>query len=148
MQFKAKLDGLGVPTSPLKNYSSGHAVPQTAGSLATVYNFFNQYLTPPSVLTKLENPVQISESDIQLSVSPNPASEKLQLKYSISAPGRVSIALYNLSGIKLYNTENQIKNAGMQTETIYFENLNLPTGIYYIKVVSDGMQRIQKFLKK
>lgn len=148
VQFKAKLDGLGVSTSLLKNYGSGHAVPQTAGSLATVYNFFNQYLTPPSVLTKLENPPQNSDSDMQLSVSPNPATEKLQLKYNISAPGRVNIALYNLSGIKLYSTENQTKNTGIQTETICFENLNLSAGIYYIKVLSGGMQRIQKFLKK
>ncbi|MDP4209551.1 MAG: hypothetical protein Q8928_12125 [Bacteroidota bacterium] len=46
--FKAKLDSLGVPTSTLVNYGTGHAIPQTSASLSTLYNFFNQYLAPPT----------------------------------------------------------------------------------------------------
>ena len=57
-RFKEKLDGLGVPTVILKDYGAGHSVPQTSSSLTTVYNFFKQYLTPPSVITAIEGKVQ------------------------------------------------------------------------------------------
>lgn len=47
--FKAKLDSLHVPTSMLVNYGKGHAIPQTAASLNSLYQFFRQYLKPPRV---------------------------------------------------------------------------------------------------
>jgi hypothetical protein len=47
--FKTKLDSLGVPTSTLINYGTGHAVPQTSTSLTKVYNFFKKYLAPPII---------------------------------------------------------------------------------------------------
>lgn len=48
--LKNKLDHLGVPTSTLINYGKGHALPQTASSLNTLYSFFKSYLTPPKVI--------------------------------------------------------------------------------------------------
>ncbi|RVT72289.1 hypothetical protein EOD40_15945 [Flavobacterium sufflavum] len=45
--LKSKLDHLGVPTSTLINYGKGHAIPQTASSLNTLYSFFKNYLNPP-----------------------------------------------------------------------------------------------------
>lgn len=44
--LKAKLDSLGVPTSTLVDYGTGHAVPQTSASLGKLYSFFKQYLLP------------------------------------------------------------------------------------------------------
>ena len=145
-QFKAKLDGLGVPTSLITNYGTGHAVPQTSASLTTVYNFFNQYLTPPNVKTGIETTVQ--NTDLLLTLSPNPATVELTLKFSTSTVGKLNIVLYNLSGMVIYNTEKQLDNIGLQTETIRLDNLNLSQGIYYVKVISSEMQGIQKFMKK
>lgn len=47
--LRAKLDSLGVPTSTLIDYGTGHSVPQTEASLTEMYNFFRRYLTPPVV---------------------------------------------------------------------------------------------------
>ncbi|MDD4991949.1 MAG: hypothetical protein PHR83_06940 [Paludibacter sp.] len=99
--FKAKLDSLGVPTAAITNYGTGHAVPQTSGPLTSVYSFFKQYLTPPSVATAL-NDVSLSFTELQL--FPNPATDKVKLTFSIPTAGKVNIALYNLSGIELSKT--------------------------------------------
>ncbi|MFV0366445.1 MAG: alpha/beta hydrolase family protein [Mangrovibacterium sp.] len=40
--FKHKLDSLGVPTSTLIDYGTGHSVPQTPESLQVLYDFFGQ----------------------------------------------------------------------------------------------------------
>lgn len=146
VQFKAKLDALSVPTSVITNYGTGHAVPQTSASLTTVYNFFNQYLTPPNVTTGIEN--QLQNSALSLTLSPNPATTDVILKFSVSTIAKLNITLYNLTGIELYKSEKQVDNTGMQTETIHLENLNLSQGIYYVKVQTNEMQGIQKLLKK
>jgi len=147
-QFKAKLDALGVPTSTITNYGTGHAVPQTSVPLTTVYNFFNQYLTPPSVVTGIDNPVQLVTNGMQLALSPNPATDKLQLTFNLTEGGKAQIVLYNLSGIVIYKIETPFNQPGLQSETIQLDKLNLPQGIYFVKVVNNNMQGIQKFMKK
>ncbi len=47
--FKNKLDSLAVPTSTLINYGKGHAIPQTASSLKTLYDFFENHLKTPQI---------------------------------------------------------------------------------------------------
>ena len=147
-QFKAKLDALGVPTSTITNYGTGHAVPQTSVPLTTVYNFFNQYLTPPSVVTGIDNPVQLVTNGMQLALSPNPATDKLQLTFNLTEGGKAQIVLYNLSGIVIYKIETPFNQPGLLSETIQLDKLNLPQGIYFVKVVNNNMQGIQKFMKK
>jgi len=145
-QFKSKLDALGVPTSTITNYGTGHAVPQTSAPLSTVYTFFNKYLTPPSVTTGINNPMRTD--NLQLTLAPNPAIDELQLTFSLSKAGKGQIVLCNLSGIVLYKSERNFVNTGLQNETIHLDELSLPQGIYFVKVVSEGVQGIMKFAKK
>jgi len=144
--FKAKLDSLGVPTSSMTNYGTGHAVPQTGAALTTIYNFFKKYLSPPTVLTGLNNPVQESATDIQLVLSPNPARDQVQIKLSNVHAGKVQIILCSLPGVVVYKTEKRYDNAGLQTETVNLNQLNLPKGIYFIKVVTGGIRDCKEFL--
>jgi hypothetical protein len=144
--FKARLDSLGVPTSQITNYGTAHAVPKTAAPLTTLYNFFKEYLTPPSVTTGLSRPIQLD--DLQVSISPNPATDKLHLSFNITEASNVKIELYNLSGIVLYRTEKKLDNIGYKNETIELDKLNLPQGIYFVKVKFDGMEGLNKFVKK
>lgn len=144
--LKARLDSLGVPNSAVTNYGTGHAVPQTAVPLSTVYNFFNQYLTPPSVITGLNKP--IPDMDMQFSLSPNPATDAVNLIFSQANAGKVQIELCNLSGVQFYKTEKKYNHAGLQNETIQLDKLNLPQGVYFVKISTNGMQGINKFIKK
>jgi dienelactone hydrolase len=146
VQFKAKLDGLGVPTSTVTNYGTGHAVPQTSASLAMIYNFLNKYLVPPNIVNAgIDSPTQPLSIDMQL--FPNPATDRVRLTFNLSNAGKVTIILYNLSGIVLSRIEKQYNNSGLQSETIQFDKLKLSQGVYYIKVAAAGMQGIKKLLK-
>jgi hypothetical protein len=145
--FKAKLDSLGVTTSVITNYGTGHAVPQTSGPLTTVYNFFNRYLTPSSVLTGINDPVATG-MDMSLTLSPNPATDNVKLSFSLSKACKIQIVLFNLSGIVLSETEKHYDGSGVQSETIHLNELNLPAGIYFVKVTGVGIQGIKKFMKE
>jgi hypothetical protein len=135
---------MGVATSTIVNYGTGHAVPQTSAPLTTVYTFFKQYLTPPSMATGIVVP---TEKTIPLTLSPNPTSNKVQLTFNLSKPGDVRLELYNLSGRMLYKNEKHVECAGIQTDTINLAALNLAEGVYYVKVDAGGFQGINKFVK-
>ena len=46
--MKAKLESLGVETQTLKDYSSGHAVPQTEAALQQMYTFLLNHVATPT----------------------------------------------------------------------------------------------------
>ncbi|HRZ98523.1 MAG TPA: T9SS type A sorting domain-containing protein [Paludibacter sp.] len=146
VHFKARLDSLGVPTSQITNYGTGHNVPQTAAPLTTMYDFFKQYLTPPGVSTGIKNLNQ--EDKFQIKILPNPASDKIQFTYQLNTTGKIEIELLDLSGISVYKTEKQANNSTEHTEIIDLENFQLAQGIYFLKITSSGMQEINKFIKK
>jgi len=85
---------------------------------------------------------------MQLSLSPNPATNEVHLIFSLPKAGKVQIALFNLSGIAIYKTEKVYDSVGKQNETIHLDKLNLPQGLYCVKVVADGMTGIKKVTKK
>jgi dienelactone hydrolase len=142
--FKARLDSLGVPTSSITNYGTGHAVPQTSASLTTVYDFFNKYLTPPSVKTAI---FPVYTETLSFTLSPNPCSDKIRLTFNLTLAAKVLIELYNTAGVMLYKTEENCNALGVQSETIQLDELNLTQGVYFLKVASESLQGVQKFIK-
>ena len=47
--MKARLDAVGTPTATLIDYSSGHAVPQTAAILQSMYDFLTSHIPSPII---------------------------------------------------------------------------------------------------
>jgi phosphoglycolate phosphatase-like HAD superfamily hydrolase/dienelactone hydrolase len=147
--FKAKLDSLGVPTSTLIDYGTGHSVPQTDETLSKLYDFFNKYLKADSTQTDIRTiATEEGRDDMPLTLSPNPAVGEVQILFNLAKTGPVQIELYSASGTMLYKTEKYYDRAGWQKAKINLdEPKRLQDGIYYVKVAADGMQGIQKLVK-
>ncbi|MBN1187969.1 MAG: T9SS type A sorting domain-containing protein [Bacteroidales bacterium] len=91
--------------------------------------------------------IKVNTRNIPLSLSPNPVSDEMNILFSLAKAGKVEIEVYNLSGIMLYKTEKLCCQAGPQSETINIDELNLPQGIYFMKLSSDSMQGFREFVK-
>lgn len=143
-KLKTKLTNLGVPTAAITNYGTGHSVPQTDVPLTQMYNFFSQYLTPPSIYTGLEAVNLESENPFTLSV--NYENNKLNLRYKLNNAGKTCIIIYNLSGIELYKSE-KTNDIETQSITLDLSDLNLGSGMYFVKVYSSGLQSTKRFVK-
>ena len=85
--------------------------------------------------------------DTPLMVSPNPASNELQLSFNISKADNLQITMYSLSGNVIYQKDKQYYLPGLHHETLKLTELNLPKGIYYVKVSGKESQGIKKFIK-
>jgi hypothetical protein len=142
--FKAKLDSLGITTDSVINYGISHAVPQTAGPLTKVYNFFKTYLTPPSMAAGL---AQTVDRVLSLSVLPNLASNTIQLTFTLAQAGTVQIELFDISGKVWYKNEKYFERTGLQSDTIHLAAPPLSNGVYYVRVTAGGVQGLSKFVK-
>ena len=84
-------------------------------------------------------------TEINLSVFPNPATDKVNLSYTLKEKGTVSIKLYTLNGDFAADLLNETQEVGMQKTTI-----NLPValakGLYLIRFNVNGNLTTQKLM--
>lgn len=145
--FKRKLDELGVTTSIMTNYGTGHAVPQKESDLTKLYKFFEQYLTPPSVE---DNSTGLNTNNAQktiaISLTPNPATENVNISFNHKEKSSVQITLSNLSGTVLYKTDLQQSSSNKYSENINLAALNLSQGVYFVNILSETITGSQKLI--
>ncbi len=63
-------------------------------------------------------------------VYPNPASDKANIDFTLSASGNVTIDIYNVYGKLVANVFNSFINDGFNS--VNFNTKDLPTGVYFI----------------
>jgi hypothetical protein len=153
VHFKDKLDSLGVPTSSLINYGTGHSVPQTDTSLTQLYNFFVQYLIPPTLHFKPDTTPQINSAGkistyrTDAVFFPNPAKDMIAFKFKLEKSSTVKFMLCNISGQIVYTQEKQFLESGQHSETIDLRSLNVAPGIYFANAIMGDRYLGWKFIK-
>ena len=75
---------------------------------------------------------------------PNPFNPTTRINFDVPAPGIVNIKLYNLLGSEVATLFNGYKEAGYHAIT--FDASNLPSGIYFYKMVSDKFVSVRKMV--
>ncbi len=73
---------------------------------------------------------------------PNPFNPSTIIDYSISSDNNVEIKVYNLLGIEVATLVNELKKSGKYS--IEFYSNNLPSGIYFYKIVSGSNSVVKK----
>lgn len=99
-------------------------------------------------LTLVQSPVGIErpdQSQVNLSVVPNPATDNIRIAYALEQRGLVNISLYNTAGEFVAQLLNETQDPGSQS----FET-RLPMGIahgaYLVKLSVDGKEMMKKLL--
>ncbi len=83
-----------------------------------------------------------SKGDNQISIYPNPASSKTELKIGMSKQENVSVQVIDMTGKKVADIFNGTMNEGSQTLTINTENL--ASGLYQVKMMIGNKVTTQK----
>jgi hypothetical protein len=103
------------------------------------YNFIRNALILTGIEPDVTSGAETSSQNEKMRIWPVPASDELQLDLSAFGEGQVEIDILNNLGIEF----TRMLNAGKHT-TISLEGLD--PGIYFLRVISKGMQRIEKFV--
>jgi hypothetical protein len=94
---------------------------------------------PTSTQTKL------TDGKLKAKLYPNPATDQVNLGFSIPERGKLSIELFQANGILLKTLGNELFDAG--NHQIYLNTGNLSSGIYWIRLRSDTDTQTTKLIK-
>jgi len=106
------------------------------------------FIAPGGFLINIiTEPIQsIYEPVTNIQLSPNPTSNTTTLTLNIDTPGHLCITLNNLLGQELFEIHNAFTTENsFATE---FSIKDLPTGIYYIKILHNDIAIIEKLIKQ
>jgi len=80
----------------------------------------------------------------KLEIAPNPASEITIVQIEFSEQKEISIEMYSSVGELLY----EMKNDKIQSKTYSLNVSNYPSGMYFVKVSSEGQQVVKRLVVK
>jgi hypothetical protein len=147
-KFKEKLEEWAIPPVSLVDYGSGHSVPKDSASLKKLYDFFDQYLTPPSLDedTTQSSLSAVKNKQLPLMLSYNSSREELSVRFSLTQAAQVEIQLFDMAGMLVFSTEKKAREAGLCTELINLNKLGLQQGIYHVRLRAGGLNTVGKFV--
>ncbi|MEP7217463.1 MAG: T9SS type A sorting domain-containing protein [Bacteroidota bacterium] len=67
---------------------------------------------------------------------PNPARERITLRYALPQPGNVSVALFDMTGQQVLTKSQQMFQTGEHADILDISSL--PGGAYYYRIIVDG----------
>lgn len=96
--------------------------------------------TPPATSV-----TELNKAFNGLEAYPNPLHGALNLRFSLPTDAAVQIALYDLTGKKVSSLYNQNTAAG--SHALQFETSSLPSGMYLLRLESQGQSQVIKLVK-
>jgi hypothetical protein len=81
------------------------------------------------------------DSDIKITLSPNPLKQNGTLSYYIVSPTRVEIKLIDIQGNLVKTLINEYKNEG--PHDIVWDTSNLKAGVYFLQLISNKTKTIK-----
>jgi alcohol dehydrogenase YqhD (iron-dependent ADH family) len=96
--------------------------------------FFLQVLSTPELTTGISENIR----EVQFSCFPNPASEKLTVKFNVLQPSKIKIVLAAMNGSILDSKESTYISAGIHSETFKISN-NIASQLVQLIVYVDDV---------
>lgn len=99
--------------------------------------------------TEIEiNNYEVDQYPLKVDVFPNPFNPTLNVKIQLKSKGNIRIALFDISGRKVYSSSNILINT-LNMIKIDASNINLSSGMYFVCVKNENTSVIKKvvFLK-
>lgn len=88
---------------------------------------------------------EITDNTLRLDIYPNPAKEKINIRFFQENPGKTNICIFNLSGQIVYSDEI---SAGRGVEEYVIPVGNLRQGVYFLRITNgDGATKVIKVVR-
>jgi hypothetical protein len=95
-------------------------------------------------LSKTATGISEVKPQLEFSVFPNPASDKITLSYTIMEASHMAVSVMDVSGRKLADVSNSTEAAGTYHKEVTLSAL--PPGIYFLNITINGQHINHKFV--
>ena len=109
----------------------------SADNFGRMQNLF--HVTAPAAVNELEN-------EYHFRIAPNPFSSFTTLTYTPNKPDAVTTEVFDIFGRKIFSHEDGRPSPGTHTLKIDAAELNLSSGIYYLRFAAGGRSITKKIL--
>ena len=89
----------------------------------------------------------VSNDNSTFEVFPNPASDFINVSYTLNLSGIVNIRIMNAAGVEVANILKESQDPGQYRNTFSL-NSDLASGIYYVSLISSNQSFINKLIIK
>jgi hypothetical protein len=108
-----------------------------------------QKIYPCLAITESTNPVvgSIVHNNSDFQTFPNPFAGQTTIRFTVAKAGKVSVHVYSITGTRIRTVFKGNANAGTHNALWNGKNENggkLPAGVYFVKMISHGLSRVQK----
>lgn len=120
----------------------------TDHNLAKGTSLYRIKVTRRSGAVKYSNVAAIindSQGMLITGVWPNPVTDKASLMLTMARAGKVSVAVYNLSGVQVKQWVTAVSEG---TNAVNLVTTNLPAGMYTVQVSNEESRSLYKFVKQ
>jgi hypothetical protein len=114
-----------------------------AWGIAYIDDVFMAKGTPPTSNVKHKKPIVPAELSLMQNY-PNPFNPKTRISYSIPAPSKVELVVFDLLGKKVKTLVNEEKPVG--TFEVVFDGSDYSNGTYFYKLTTDAQSITRKML--
>jgi len=97
-----------------------------------------------AIITSVSNSKGIPDDYLLCQNYPNPFNPYTEIKYSLSKNGYTKLEIYNMVGQSVRSLVNEYQNAG--NYQIIFNANNLPSGIYFYRLLSGAYTQTKKMV--
>ena len=99
--------------------------------------------TTDTVISPEKQSIPAEQSTLKL--YPNPCTNTLTIEFDLSENSNVSLSVYNLNGIKIYNEQLNVQASG--AHKMQFNASSLAVGLYIVAITTDKMVIKKNFIK-
>lgn len=121
----------------------------TVDSANSVYNYLNYIVDSATIYIVPDAGVgiqNIAAKEDKFSVYPNPSKGNATIEYRIGIDADVTLAVYNMLGVKVTELVNTHQQAGTYKYNLNDKNSSLKSGVYFVTLVSNGKTNIHKII--
>jgi uncharacterized repeat protein (TIGR01451 family) len=144
--YEASQGYIGYSVQLIDNLPIGSEIKNTA---AIYFDFNDPVITNTTIHTivlKASSGVQNLGSDLNISIYPNPTSDKAKLRIKLDKASNMGYSVYTIQGKNVLQCNNQLYHTGDIEENIDFSNLS--SGIYILNITLNGQSTSLKIVKE
>jgi hypothetical protein len=128
---------------------AGHSLPTPCDNPQDPLGYHGEVEDYDIVLTSSVGMNDLTATQNNFILSPNPAATDLTIDFSLEKPSAVAFNVYDVMGKRIYFVNPVTKSSGTQKINLKLSDMNIAeAGVYFFEMISGDKKSFQKFIVK
>jgi len=127
----------------------GHSIPTPCDNPPDPLGYHGEIEDYDVILTSSVSINDLTASQNNFILSPNPATTDLTVDFNLEKPSQVAFNIYDVIGKRIYFVSPATKSSGTQKISLKLSDMNITeSGVYLFEMILNDKKSIQKFIVK